>query len=123
MWWRILIPTWRFFDVVQPEARIMVREANGEWHQIHSRPKFPWYSLFFNPDGSYYHAVNNLLERLVAESRVADQNITTLVSYQLVEDLVRDYFSRSGSGAIRVEFKVTWGEDDILLNPTLEMRA
>jgi hypothetical protein len=86
MWWRLFIPTWRFFDSVGPHPQLLVKK-DQQWEVFLKQPKLYWYSLFFNPQGSFYHACNNLLDRLIEE--VSDgQNPKETVSYALVRDLV-----------------------------------
>lgn len=88
MWWRILIPTWRFFDSVGISPELLVFSDNA-WRPFLARPKLHWYSLFFNPRGNFYHAYNNLLERLIVE--MADGgDPAQLVSFALIKDLVGD---------------------------------
>jgi hypothetical protein len=101
MWWRIFVPTWRFFDVVGAHPELLVR-VNGRWEPAISRPRFHWYTLFFNPTGNYYHACNNLLERLVSEI-AAGAAPEQLVSFALVRDLAGGR-----------EFKVTVDGQDVL---------
>lgn len=101
MWWRVFIPTWRFFDSVGSHPQLYVQKQ-GQWQPVIQRPQLYWYSLFFNPRGNYYHACNNLLERLVQEIS-AGQDPEKLVSYQLVKDLV---------GANK--FKITVNGEDFL---------
>jgi hypothetical protein len=158
MWWRILIPTWRFFDSVGSHPQLLVKKdqpwsptggnpwhlqdgefsptsiwrtprrsssppsfetnfgatpafshehepaapCGGGWQDFLKQPKLHWYSLFFNPQGSFYHACNNLLDRLIEE--ISDgQNPKETVSYALVQDLV--------GGA---EFKIILNGEEIL---------
>lgn len=101
MWWRIFIPTWRFFDTVAAQPELLIRR-DDKWEPALRQPKFHWYSLVFNPEGNYFHACCNLLERLVVEigegARPED-----LVSFALVREL-----------ACGREFKVLFGEQEVL---------
>ncbi|MGE0763830.1 MAG: hypothetical protein AB7N80_11180 [Bdellovibrionales bacterium] len=83
----------------------LLTRTSGAWQSAHVWPTSRWYSLFFNPQGNFYHARNNLLERLVLEINQGAQP-TNLVSYFLVRDMV-------GS----VEFKITVNGEDFLHSP------
>lgn len=113
MWWRILIPTWRFFDAVGVHPELFVR-IQGEWQPVITRPRLRWYSLFFNPGYNRFHACNNLLERLILELAGDVKSIERLVSYKLVENLARE-FARARAHDSLFEFKVTIQGQDVLL--------
>lgn len=102
MWWRVFIPTWRFFDVVGVHAELYVK-VNGAWRPALTRPRFTWRSLFFNPAGGLYHARQNLLDRLVIEINEGAQPEHS-VSFALVREI-----------AAGREFKVTIDGEDFLL--------
>jgi len=106
MWWRILIPTWRFFNAVGPQFELLVR-VQGEWRVAFGQPRLRWYTLFFNPSGNSYHAVQNLLERLVSEVS-AGAEASTLVSFALVKDLAQDReFKVTANGEDAIHWQVT----------------
>lgn len=113
MWWRILIPTWRFFDSVGIHPELFVR-VGGEWLPAVPRPKMHWYSLFFNPEYNRYHACNNLLERLILELAEGSA-IEQLVSYKLVEDLARTFALARSSSVGLFEFKICIQGQDVLV--------
>jgi len=83
--WRIFIPTWRFFDEVGVHPELLVK-IDGQWRSMVNRPRVRWFALFFNPEFGYYHASNNLLERLLVEV-AAGADPEHLVSFALVRDL------------------------------------
>jgi hypothetical protein len=84
MWWRLFVPVWRFFDREGLRPELWVLERN-EWRRLNERPPLKWYALVFNPEFNQFHALNNLLERLIQELQT--QKPEELVSYRLVEDL------------------------------------
>lgn len=67
MWWRILIPTWRFFDSAGPGVELWVCE-NGEWRKFLRPPPRRWFQLFYNPQWTLFHAHQNLVERMAVEA-------------------------------------------------------
>ena len=101
MWWRVLIPTWRFFDAVGDFPELLLK-VNGRWQNANPRPRFSWYSLFFNPAGGLYHARNNLLERLLQEI-AAGGDSEKLESFALVRELAGAH-----------EFKITVNGESVL---------
>lgn len=117
MWWRIWVPTWRFFDSTGIHPELFVR-GSGEWVRAVSRPRLHWYSLFFNPEFNHYHACNNLFERLILElAEIGLSRVEDLVSYQLVQDLARRFIRERLVPGYRFEFKLTIQEQDILIGP------
>lgn len=86
VWWRIFVPSWRFFDVIGAEPQLWVCHQ-GHWQLALHRPPLLWSSLFLNGPWTYYHACHNLLERLVQELQLGHAP-ETLVSFQLVQHLV-----------------------------------
>jgi hypothetical protein len=117
MWWRILVPSWRFFDRIGIHPQLFVR-FKDDWILASSRPSLRWYSLFFNPAYNYYHACNNLLERLILELAENSENIETLVSYQIVKTLARDFARERLSLQGPIEFKITIQGQDVLIGST-----
>lgn len=86
MIWRIWIPTWRFFNSVPPLPRLEV-QFGLEWVLLTPRPRRRLCQLFLNPDWTRYHAINNLLLRLVEESQSA-KDVEDLASFKLVNQIV-----------------------------------
>jgi len=117
MWWRIWVPTWRFFDSTGIHPELFVR-GQGEWIKAVSRPPLRWYSLFFNPAYNRYHACNNLFERLILELADLDfESPEELVSFRLVQDLSRQFIRENLIPGHRFEFKLTIQEQDIFVGP------
>lgn len=69
MWWRVWIPSWRFFDRNAAVVRLEVWRADGWRPALGSPPRRRWWSLFFNPAGNSYLAQRNQLDRAAAGSR------------------------------------------------------
>lgn len=87
MWWRVLIPSWRFFDAEGVQPQLLVHRQ-GEWQVGLERPALKWSALLFNWRWSYFHACNNLLERLVQEISQGEK-LEGLVSFDLVRELTK----------------------------------
>lgn len=104
MWWRIFVPTWRFFDAVGSHSELLVK-VNDQWRPAVKRPRIHWYSLLFNPDAGFYHACHNLLDRLVSELGEGNPP-AQLVSFALVQDLAGGR-----------EFKVMVDGEEVLHSP------
>ena len=106
MWWRIFIPSWRFFDQegLRPELWIF---KDGDWRRI-GPPSIPWFALFYNSRFNRFHAVQNLLERLIVEMQSSPPE--KLVSYRLVEWLARE----EGASAFKI---LARGETVLMMEP------
>lgn len=86
MWWRIFIPSWRFFNTLGHGPELFVKTPSG-WQKTFVKSPTHWFALFFNPKQNYRHACNNLLERFVIELSEG-HNPNDLVSYSLIRHLV-----------------------------------
>ena len=66
---RVLIPTWRFFEELAPLPTMEVRRGEAPWQEVRLTPVEPlrWRHLFLNPAGNRALAARALLERLAAE--------------------------------------------------------
>jgi hypothetical protein len=108
MWWRIFIPTWRFFDQVTdlPHLEIRVQDA---WVKESTPPPPAWWQLLFNPAGGLKHARANLYQRLLLEA-AAIEDVSRLISYRLVEDLARDL----AGDANHFEFRLVCAGETVL---------
>ena len=104
--WRIFIPTWRFFDQegLRPELWIF---KESRWQRF-GPPPIPWFALIFNGRFNHFHAVQNLLERLIVEMQSSPPE--SLVSYRLVEWLARE----EGGTAFKV---LARGETVLMMEP------
>lgn len=113
MWWRVFIPSYRFFDFVEFNLKLFVRKDN-EWILLNAKPRQSWHSIFFNPQMNMYHALNNLLEKLALD--IADSSdIQNELSYRLVREIIFDY------GGPGVEFKLCQGSDEILISGNINL--
>lgn len=101
MWWRVFIPSWRFFDSAGLDIRLW-ENTNDGWVLVKRRPRPQWHTLFFNPRGNFHHACANLLERLVLEVSEGAKP-EELVSYALVREIM-------GTS----EFKITVNGEDYI---------
>lgn len=104
MWWRIWIPTWRFFDTPGVAAEMWVRE-NGEWRIFPELPRRRWSQIFWAPDWAMYHAQRNLIERLVEEV-ARGAGATTLVSLDLIRHMAEGR-----------AFRITANGQDVVVSP------
>ena len=102
---RVLVPSWRFFDDLQVTPTLLVRVAPdgapfGAWRPVLAPPPRSVVHLVWNPAGNLLLAQQSLLERLlmdVAEWDDGDpRGPETLVSYQLVLNLVRARIAADG---------------------------
>lgn len=122
MWWRVFIPTWRFFDQVDAPPQLWVKSIR-QWEAVPARLRGTWFTLFHNPQGNLVHAQNNLYTRLLFE---AQQNapVDKLVSYQLVEQIARQYaiLYQSAKPGDRFQFKLVSENSDALLSPPLRVK-
>lgn len=111
---RVLFPSWRFFDSAAPTPRLMVRTAQpgeplGAYHD--ALPALPrrWSALFLNAEGNLRLAYHGLLERLVSDLAELDEgdaeSARQLLSYELVVNLARASL-RDVQPADRFQFKV-----------------
>lgn len=122
---RVLVPSWRFFDGVSAHPTLTVRiaepgtDAFGPWTTLLPPPRHHWWHVVWNPAGNLSFASHSLLGRLRSDLEELDpdddrpddaqRDAADLVSYQLVVNLVRWWLrSRAGTGA-RVQFRLTDG--------------
>jgi hypothetical protein len=102
MWWRILIPTWRFFDSPGAKLELWVCE-NGEWRRFLSPPRRRWLQLFYAPEWTLYHAHQNLVERMAVEIADGLEPHRTR-SFQMIDELVNG-----------LPFKIRAGSEDLMV--------
>ncbi|MCC6930194.1 MAG: hypothetical protein IT359_14510 [Gemmatimonadaceae bacterium] len=127
---RVLVPSWRFFDGLQVTPAIRVRVARagedfGAWEPILAPAARRWWHVVWNPEGNLVLAQHALLERLlmdVGEWEGDAAAVTSLVSYDLVLDLVTSAIARDArfAGAARCQFKLVdqqpGAPDDLLIS-------
>lgn len=117
---RVLVPSWRFFDGVSTHPTLTIRVADpgtdafGPWTTLLPPPRHRWWHVVWNPAGNLSFASHSLLGRLrsdLEDNEYDDEPAPpdSLVSYQLVVNLVRWWLrSRAGTGT-RVQFRLTDG--------------
>lgn len=105
---RALLPSWRFFDEIDPAPKLFYRTAEAStpldaWLPLTFRPARRWSGLVFNPEGNLALARHALLEQLlddIAEPEVSDASaVEGLTSYALVTQLVRERLRRPAPSA------------------------
>jgi len=93
---RCLVPSWRFFDQVEPMPALRYRVAPhggdwGDWREALTAPRRTRSSLWLNAAGNLHLAQQSLIEHLVADLEGAAESGAApheLVSYRLVCALV-----------------------------------
>ncbi len=98
-WFRLWIPSWRFFDEVGSAPKIFFQirprgevtgDSNTIWEPLQDKPGFRAIGLFFNPSGNIYHCRSNLIERLALESQIVQSTeLENSTSYLILADWVR----------------------------------
>ncbi len=112
---RVLLPSWRFFDDVQATPVLLVRLAAdgapyGAWLELRGAPPRAWpLSLIWNPSGNLQLAEQGLLERLLADvaswEEGSEEGVDSLVSYELVVNLVRVKLAEAGDAGADARFQ------------------
>ncbi len=121
---RVLVPSWRFFDSVSSHPTLLVRiaetgpepepdQAFGPWRRLLPLPRHAWWHVVWNPAGNLSFACHSVLGRLRSDLDERDEDDATpaaeLVSYQLVLNLVRWWLHDRPTGT-RVQFRLTDGD-------------
>lgn len=106
--WRLIIPSWRFFDRAGDTAILYVRKTGSAapWTPVLVPPTRNLGNLFLNPTGNLYLACQGLVNRLVEE--ISDhQGPTDEVeqwdSFLLVKNLVEHQL---GATTVSYQFKI-----------------
>jgi len=98
VWLRALFPSWRFFEDLGPAPVLEWREgpteeALGSWRPALAMPQRRLTATVFNPEGNLRFAEYALVEHLLSDlddvPDEAPERVTALVSYRLVERIVR----------------------------------
>jgi hypothetical protein len=115
-----LLPSWRFFDRLDPVPTLHYRVAPhgddwGHWQAALTVPRRTLSSLFCNAAGNLSFACQSLGEHLVAELEEAPelgQAEHELVSYRLICALVelRSIAAHRTSPGLRYQFRLVGGE-------------
>ena len=111
---RVLFPSWRFFDRLGDVAELYSRYAPadvelGGWKPCLAGPPRTVQSLFLNPSGNYFLAGHTLVERLLQD--LSEWNESDLdafsesVSFKLVTNLVRYEITRNAGGMCAAPFR------------------
>lgn len=119
MWWRVFIPSWRFYDRIGSLPRLYAR-AHDAWIPIFAPIQTPWYGLLFNPKGNQQLAYQSLLERFVVEASGAKKP-EELVSYKILAEACASELKRLGhlQPGEQFNFKIQVGGEDVILSPFL----
>jgi len=136
---RVLFPSWRFFDgpIEQPVLFYRVAAGGGEWSAWQvalRRPPRKWHSLFLNGEGNLFLACYTLLDQLeddLGKMDVPDgEAFERSASFQLTRNLVCFLLRERGEmrNGCRYQFKVSRmladGSppcfEEILLSPAYE---
>ncbi len=125
MFMRLLIPSWRFFDITGTIPGLYVRVLGSkdfpdQWIDILHPPDLHWHSLLFNPLGNLHHTLCNTLDNLIQhpEDQYSIEVIDQYVRYYLVAKL-------QCQGGNLYQFKVTGSnfdadqrnEEDLIISP------
>jgi hypothetical protein len=91
MLWRLLFPSWAFFDRVSSVPRLETRSLDPQgtpsrWQAAMSAPRRGAGSVLYHPAGTVHLAMQSLVERCAAE---LDDDITDATTQALVESLAR----------------------------------
>jgi len=108
---KILFPSWLFFDRVGALPRLSWRphdlgQNQGPWIPLgQTRPPL-WRELFYNPERNQLHAIDTLLQRFLTELSHASesQTGTDSVTFHLIEAYVR--FCVREQSAAEMNFQV-----------------
>jgi hypothetical protein len=125
---RVLIPSWRFFDVADPMPMLEFRMAPegqgfGPWLEAIERPgKRSAWRIFWNPVENERLARHSLVRQLLDDvNDEVEPDIADSVSYELVRNLVLDRVgSEARAGKLRFQFRMTLEGDEVLLAPEEE---
>lgn len=127
-WWRVLVPSWRFFDAEDAAFVLEVRTLSVEGEATPFVPAIPPaprgpLALLFAPEHNLRLACHDLVERWVLELSEAgpleESEVERLPSYALVQSAV-GYFLRSSqprAGArfqLRLRDAAVTDEDDLV---------
>ena len=135
---RALLPSWRFFDQVEPAPKLAYRVGPGqrelgEWQPVVFGSPRALGSLWLNPAGNLALAEHALLERLLGE--LAEPELSTasqvqaLTTYQLVLRLVRARLAEGARAQVEglFQFKLSLAEppsylpEDVLVSGLHEL--
>jgi hypothetical protein len=94
---RVLVPSWRFFDRAIASPQLFVAEVGGTWQPLAAPPR-RWFNWAFAPAANLVLAYRAAVDHLVAEISALDPEtpdddpaITGSVSYELVTRIARTH--------------------------------
>lgn len=112
---RVLLPSWRFFEQVHPGPRLWCRFAAldaefGSWQELLRAPPAGWQPVLINARGNLRLACLSAVEQLCneLETLAPEQDPAQLTSYQVVSCIVEVQLAellRAG-GPLRYQFCV-----------------
>ncbi len=127
---RALFPSWRFFEDFDEAPALYIRFSEltqnelGQWLKCLGRPRRLAIGLFYSPEANYVLAAGSLVQQLLSEIQdctdTDSRAIESLVSYQLMKNLVRFHLP---SEASRYQFKIAGVIEDLLISPVYEARS
>lgn len=113
--WRVLLPSWRFFEAEDARFLLEVRIARSEQEPspfapaLPPRPRGP-ISLVFAPEHNLRLACHDLIERFVLElgerAPIAESAVERLESYGRVREMVRYVLERGAEAAPDARFQL-----------------
>jgi len=115
-WWflmRSFLPSWRFYHDVGRQPRLYFRlhiaaEQWSDWTMFVPRAEFSPLSLFHNPKNNLALLQQTLVDQLSTDiQRLADSSkAEQLVSYRLVNRLVRELLARGNATPAAYQFEI-----------------
>ena len=136
-WWFLLrsfFPNWRFYHDIGHQPRLFLRHRDpighwSDWTMFMPRAKFSARDLFHNSFNNLELAHQNLVDHLSADVHALDDDAdaSRLVTYRLVDRLVRELLRRDGAEVAQYQFEVRLvaplaaaaEADPILISPVL----
>lgn len=118
--WRLLIPSWRFFDRAGDTAILYVRKDGkkpneNQWQPVLHPPSRTLANLFLNPQGNLYLAAQGMVTRLaeeISQNQSSPQDIEQWDSFLLVKNLVIHHLDQTTSSyQFKIEISPAAGED------------
>jgi hypothetical protein len=118
---RALIPSWRFFDDVGPEAQLWYQSENSPWTPLLQSPTpRHWYQLFMNAEANLRLAIQSMVERLASEiGDIQDgheQSIASSTTYLLAVNAVRAQLRGRRVPVPRFHFQIRLDNDIVFIS-------
>jgi len=127
---RVLLPSWRFFEDIAPAPRLWCRVARrgedfGGWRELLSAPTRGAGALLLNPAGNLHLACHAALEQFQSELEAAppDMPVGELIGYGLIANMVA-YELKTAEPAgpeLRFQFRLADGGHELLISDSLEV--